>query len=127
MQKNVLIIEDEIFISMVLEQTFANFGYNVLATIRYGEEVIDKLSEMDPKPDLITMDIHLAGDQTGIQTTSLINEKYPEIPIIYLTAYSDKATEKEIIKTNYVDVMYKPFKDTRLKEVLNKVFPDEVT
>ncbi|MBL4655513.1 MAG: response regulator [Bacteroidia bacterium] len=58
MQKNVLIIEDEIFISMVLEQTFANFGYNVLATIRYGEEVIDKLSEMDPKPDLITMDIH---------------------------------------------------------------------
>ncbi|MBL4655512.1 MAG: hypothetical protein JKY33_06795 [Bacteroidia bacterium] len=56
----------------------------------------------------------------------MINEKYPEIPIIYLTAYSDKATEKEISKTNYVDVMYKPFKDSQLKEVLNKVFPDEV-
>jgi len=127
MQKNVLIIEDEIFISMVLEQTFNNFGFNVLEVIRYGEEVLEKLTEMDPKPDLITMDIHLAGEQTGTQTTGLINEKFPDIPIIYLTAYSDTATERDIKKTNYVDIMYKPFENSQLEKILQKVFPDEAT
>ena len=123
----VMIVEDEVFISLVLQKTFERWGFEVLGVVRYGEEVLDTIEELGEVPDIMTMDIHLAGEQTGIQTTAQINEKYPDIPIIYCTAYSDEATRIEIEKTKYADVTFKPFQDLALREIVERVLgPIEV-
>jgi len=120
--KNVLIIEDEVFISMVIEQALENLGHNVLDVVRFGEDVMEELDSLDELPDLITCDIHLAGDQTGVETVREINGKYADMPVIYITAYSDEKTIDEINTTNYSGVIYKPFQPDQLKAEIDKIF-----
>jgi PAS domain S-box-containing protein len=77
----------------------------------YGEEAV-VLAEKKP-PDLICMDIELMGKIDGIETARKIHE-HADIPIIYLTAYSDStrfARAKETVPYNYI---VKPFSEREL-------------
>ncbi|MBL4655345.1 MAG: response regulator [Bacteroidia bacterium] len=124
MTKNILIIEDEVFISMILEDTLEKFGYNVIDKIRFGEEVMEKLDVYPNKPDLVFSDIYLAGDMSGIDSAKLIKEKY-DIPIIFMSAFSDEGTIKEAETVDHYDYIFKPFDEEKLEETLKNLFKEE--
>lgn len=90
--KKILLVEDSYFIAMVLGEFLKKNGYDI-DTVTTGEGAIQKSCGQLP-PDIILMDIELAGEMNGIDAAQIII-KHNEIPIIFLTANaSDKVIDK---------------------------------
>lgn len=109
--KTILIVEDEALIAMDIETKLKNSGYEIVETAFSGEEAIKKVKEL--KPDLILMDIYLNGDLDGIETAAIINT-FRDIPIIYLSAFSDENTFERIKRTNPYGFINKPISNELL-------------
>ena len=107
----VLIVEDEMIISMEIKQKLFGMGYTVVGQAITGESAIQKAGET--KPDIILMDIRLKGDMDGITAAKRIIELY-DYPIIFLTAHSDKATLERAIAVSPSGYLLKPFKEREL-------------
>ncbi|WP_373839427.1 response regulator [Methanospirillum sp.] len=107
----ILIVEDEMLISMEIKQKLMEMGYNVVGQAITGESAIQKAGEK--KPDLILMDIRLKGELDGITAAKRVMELY-DIPIIFLTAHSDKATLERAIAVSPSGYLLKPFKGREL-------------
>jgi len=88
-EKIIQIVEDEGLIALHLTQMLKKAGYSVTDPFYSGEMALQAL-EKSPTPDLILMDIGLAGSLDGIETAKKIRHQYT-IPIIFLTAYSDRS------------------------------------
>jgi len=94
MQKNkkILMVEDSKFVVNIIGNFLNENGY-VTESVSTGEEAVQKSCEDFP-PDLILMDIELAGNMDGIEAARRII-KYRETPIIFLTSNtSDKIINK---------------------------------
>jgi CheY-like chemotaxis protein len=86
--ETILVVEDEGLIALHLTELLEKAGYRVGGPAYSGEMVLRDLAS-SPLPDLILMDIALAGKLDGIETARQIREQYP-IPVIFLTAYSSQ-------------------------------------
>lgn len=109
------IVEDELIVSLEIKETLRRLGYEVVARVTTGEEAIEKGGEL--RPDLILMDIRLAGEMDGITAAKTIINMY-DIPIIFLTAHSDEATLKRAIEVSPSGYLLKPFNE---KELLTNI------
>lgn len=107
----ILIVEDEMIISMEIKQKLREMGYSVVGQAITGESAIQKAGET--LPDLILMDIRLKGEMDGITAAKRIMELF-DLPIIFLTAHSDKATLERAISVSPSGYLLKPFKDREL-------------
>jgi two-component system, response regulator PdtaR len=83
----ILIVEDERLLSKDLARSLDNLGYEIAGMFTTGEEALQAAGTT--KPDLILMDIKLAGELDGIETARLIREHH-DTAIVYLTGYSEK-------------------------------------
>lgn len=85
----VLIVEDESIIAKDLQTILTEAGYDVPFTAANSRDALKYTEELSP--DLILMDVIIQGPVDGITTAQMINHVY-DIPIIFLSAFSDKAT-----------------------------------
>ena len=108
---NVLIVEDESIVAMDLRHRLENFGYTVAGHAISGKRALELADEK--KPEIILMDIHLKGDLDGIQTAEIIKERH-DIPILYLTAYSDQQTLDRAKVTEAFGYILKPYHEREL-------------
>jgi PAS domain S-box-containing protein len=106
-----LVVEDESIVAMDIKHRAEGLGYHVLNIASSGEEAIEKTDE--DRPDLILMDIVLKGKMDGIQAAQIIRDKY-DIPVVYLTAYSDEKTLGRAKLTGPFGYIIKPFEDREL-------------
>jgi len=116
---NILIVEDENIIALDIRAMLEDLGYKVSAIVSSGEESIQKASKM--KPDLVLMDIKLKGSLDGVSAGQEIFRQF-QIPIVYLTAYSDQATINRINNGkngNPSTVINKPFDEGELQTIIN--------
>ena len=88
-KKKIMLVEDEAVTALDLEANLRGLGYEVTAVVTSGEEAVRMAAELHP--DLILMDITLAGPMSGIEAAALIR-KSNAIPIVYLTAHADAKT-----------------------------------
>ncbi len=110
-QEKILIVEDERIIALDLQRRLMRFGYPDPVITTNG---LDALKAIDSnRPDIILMDIMLSSDFDGIETATIINEKY-NIPLIFLTAYSDEKTVERAKKAEPYGYILKPFKEKEL-------------
>ncbi len=84
----ILIIEDEALIARELQNRLKHMGWEVVGTA-FGEEAVELAIER--RPDLILSDINLRHGLSGIDVTQRI-QKSMDVPVVFLTAYSDKDT-----------------------------------
>ncbi|MFQ6038883.1 MAG: response regulator [Candidatus Aminicenantales bacterium] len=112
----ILIVEDENIIALDIRSMLEDLGYMVSGVVSSGEESIEKASQM--KPDLILMDIKLKGTIDGVRAGEEIHKQF-RIPVIYLTAYSDKATLSRINNNGFKTVLHKPFDEGELQSVIH--------
>lgn len=110
-----LIVEDESIVALDIKQRAENLGYVVVDIASAGEEAIDKTEKLSP--DLILMDIVIKGDMDGIEAAQIIRTNY-NIPIIYLTAYSDEKTLERAKLTGPFAYITKPFEDRELRSAI---------
>jgi PAS domain S-box-containing protein len=111
----ILIVEDDKSVALVTSRMLQNMQYKITG-IAASCEATFKLIESD-KPDLILMDIMIEGKMDGIETARLIKEKY-DIPVVYLTAYSDNESINRAKETDPFGYLIKPFNQADLKSTV---------
>jgi CheY-like chemotaxis protein len=113
----VLIVEDDMLLSLVEGRIVERLGYEVLAKAVNGREAIEKAKKHEP--DVILMDISLKGDLDGIDTMKEIRA-FSAVSVIYLSGNSDKHNRERARKTNPVDYLVKPISADALVQPLKK-------
>lgn len=99
--KKILIIEDEALVARELKSRLTQMGCEVVG-IAYGNEGIELARRT--QPDLLLTDIHLKDGEDGIDMARTIQAER-DVPVVFLTAYSDEATvsrAKEVAPYGYI-------------------------
>ena len=111
MNKRIYIVEDEIIVSMEIQDRLMRLGYLVSGTAVSGEEALEEIP--NSRSDLVLMDIRLSGSLGGIETVELLKE-FVNIPVVFITAYSDKRTIDRMIAVDPAGYILKPISDLEL-------------
>lgn len=101
-----LIVEDEILIAEELRDRLLHLGFSVIGAVDSADEGVAIATR--ERPDLVLMDIRLKGKKDGIKAAQEIRQQI-DIPIIYLTAYSDQRTVERAKRTDHDGYILKPF------------------
>ncbi len=117
-EATILIVEDDGLIALYLTELLEKAGYRVIGQAYSGEMVLRDL-EKSPQPDLILMDIGLAGSLDGIETARQIGQRF-SIPLIFLTAYTSESTLDRMKTVAPVGYIVKPFQDKDLLALVRK-------
>ena len=83
---------------------------------RHGESEALVLADQ-LRPDLVLMDIQLAGEMDGIAAAQAIRERFA-IPVVFLTAFVGDATLERAKVTEPFGYIIKPFQDRELRTVI---------
>jgi len=102
----ILVVEDESIVARDIADMLKEQGYDVPAIALSGEQALQKTGQI--QPDLVLMDIVLKGDVDGIEAAEQIRRRF-DIPVIYLTAYTDEQTVKRAKITEPFGYITKPF------------------
>jgi DNA-binding LytR/AlgR family response regulator len=101
----IAIVEDEIIIAETIGLMLEELGYTVCwQATRYGEAV--NLLDQD-LPDLLLLDIQIAGKLDGIDLAKLVEEQY-RLPYIFITANADAATIERAKQVRPMAYLTKP-------------------
>lgn len=111
-RKRIFIVEDEVITAMEIRDRLQSLGFHVTGEAATGEDALVKIQ--NEPPDLVLMDIKLKGKMDGVEAGRIIKERY-DIPIIFLSAYSDETTISRARKTQPFSYLLKPFSDKELK------------
>lgn len=112
---SILIVEDDVIIGEDMKSSIETLGYRITGTATSGEAAIEKIKA--EQPDFVMMDIVLRGKLNGIETAKILNEKY-NVPIIFVSAYSDQMTKDRINAVSHYGHLMKPFQLEEIKMVL---------
>lgn len=109
--KRILVVEDEHIVAIGIKKMLKSLGYTVTGIASSGEDAISKAESTFP--DLVLMDIMLKGDIDGIEAAEAIRNII-DVPIIYLTAYSDNKVLERAKTTSPYGYIVKPFDEKDL-------------
>ncbi|MCE9531671.1 MAG: response regulator [Planctomycetes bacterium] len=113
----ILIAEDERIVAMNLQCSLVRMGYLVLEVVASGEDAV--ANAIAQQPDLVLMDISLEGEMDGVEAARIIRER-SNIPVVYLTAYSNSDIVNRAKVTQPGGYVLKPFVDHELREAVEK-------
>ncbi|MDD2896529.1 MAG: response regulator [Aliarcobacter sp.] len=111
----ILIVEDESIVALDIKRILTNLQYEVTNMANDYYSAIDSVQRN--RPDIILMDVNLGKGKDGIETAKEIQLNH-DIPIIYITAYSDENTINRAISTNPMGYLLKPFKKDEIKSII---------
>ncbi len=112
---DVLIIEDEFFISRDLAKIVTSLGHRVVATARTHAQA--RVAAAKFRPGLILADVHLADDSSGIEAVNEIIEGL-NAPVIFITAYPEKLLTGLRPEPTYI--IAKPYRVQEIKAVVSQ-------
>jgi PAS domain S-box-containing protein len=111
----VLIVEDESIVAEDIKSSLQMNGYTVPETASSGKDAIEKAKEFNP--DIVLMDIVIKGNMDGIETAKQIRSLL-DIPVVYLTAFSDEKIIERVKLTEPFGYLIKPFNKRELTVTL---------
>jgi PAS domain S-box-containing protein len=112
---NILIVEDELISSKLLQNYLIEMGHRVIGIVPSGEEAI--AFAIENELDLILMDIELAGKLDGIETIDIIRQT-KEIPTLFLTGQTDKAILEKAKAVEPIGYLLKPVQPIQLEIII---------
>ena len=107
----ILVVEDEHIVAMGIKKMLKSLGYTVTGVASSGEDAISKAESTFP--DVVLMDIMLKGDMDGVEAAREIRERF-DVPVVYLTAYSDNNILERAKITEPFGYIIKPFDEKDL-------------
>jgi CheY-like chemotaxis protein len=115
----VLIVEDDIIIAYDVKNTLEKYGYKIFDIVLSAEDAIASVEKN--KPDLVIMDIILAGEMSGLEAAKVIAEKYSG-NIVFLSALADVKTLQLAGDISSLGYIIKPFQDNVLISKIDNAF-----
>ncbi|MBI5725826.1 MAG: response regulator [Planctomycetes bacterium] len=107
----IFIVEDELITAENIRASLVKSGYTVTGIASSGEAALSAIKR--DVPNLVLLDIKLKGSMDGIETAKHIAGRH-DIPVIYLTAFTDAALVERAKLTASYGYMVKPFEDREL-------------
>ena len=111
----VMIVEDEVVIALRLQQRLTSMGFDITGIAYTGEEAVEKARSL--RPDLILMDIMIPGKLDGIATANIVKAEL-DIPVVFLTAFSEDNIIERAKQTEPYGFILKPFQDREIKATI---------
>ena len=100
------IVEDEALVADTIQDALQDLGYDVATpAVSYARAL--RMIEQE-SPDLLLLDIQLAGKKDGIELAKVVGEEY-DLPFIFLTSHADQATVDRAKEVNPPAYLVKPF------------------
>lgn len=106
MSSNILIVEDEHIVALDLKMSLEDLGHHVVATVAFGEQVLENACKH--QPDLVLMDIKLAGTMRGTEAARLVHQ-HLQLPVIFLSAFCDSAILEQARHSLPYGYLIKPY------------------
>jgi DNA-binding LytR/AlgR family response regulator len=106
-QIKVLIAEDDVLIAEHLKSVLEKHKFQNIDLAHTKKEAFEKM--LNNLPDVVLLDIRMDKEHTGIEISEYIMKNY-DLPVIFITALSDKRTLDSALKTNPYGYIIKPFK-----------------
>jgi len=123
----ILVVEDERIVASAIKEVLRFMGYEVSGIVDSASEAIASVAAQ--APDLVLMDIRLRGESDGVDAALEIQERFG-VPVVYVTAYADKAMKQRATLTGPCGYVVKPFSQEELRAAveaaLQQVRGDEV-
>ncbi len=105
-----MVVEDESIVRLDVVMMLEDAGYEVIAQAGDGESAIEKAFSL--KPDLIIMDIKMPK-LNGLKASEIISKR-TNIPILLLTAYSQREYIDKAKQANIMGYLVKPISEANL-------------
>ena len=120
--KKIWILDDDKSIRWVLQKALEKNNYNVVAFGNTNEAINQFNHDM---PDLIVSDIKMPGE-SGLQFLEKVKGKFPNIPVIIMTAFSDLDSAVDSFSHGAYEYLPKPFDIDNAISVINSAFKDKI-
>lgn len=116
----VLIVDDEKYVRMGIKSDtdWALIGCEVVGEACNGLEALE-VAEKE-RPDLVVSDIRMPK-MDGIELAEKLIEKYPNIKVIFLTAYNEFEYARQAVRIGVSDYLLKPFSDGELEGSIQRL------
>lgn len=115
----ILLVDDEVIAAMMLQTELKKHGMTNTRYVTTGEKAI--LSAREFPPDLILMDIRLAGQIDGIEAAREIKTTL-DVPILFMTGYDDRETRDRAERIQPLAFLVKPLNFMTILEILEMHF-----
>src|SRR4051794_34328498 len=109
--RRVLIVEDNAFVADQCEEALAGARHQVVGTVPTAEDAVRVAHE--PRPDLVLMDVYLAGPRDGVDAATEIFQRLG-VRSIFISALFEDALRARAERARPIGWLAKPFSDTRL-------------
>lgn len=110
--RTILLVDDDPEVRAVTLQMLESIGYNV----RQAKNGVEALTMISDTIDLVLTDFAMPG-MTGGELASLIHEKHPAMPVLFVTGYADT----DVLGLEGSSVVQKPFNESDLRNKLHQV------
>ncbi|WP_457556133.1 response regulator [Candidatus Pyrohabitans sp.] len=114
----ILVVDDAAFMRMMLKNILGKNGHQIVGEAQNGAEGVEKYREL--RPDVVTMDI-IMPEVNGIEAVKKIMSIDPEAKIVMVSALGQEAMVKEALEAGARDFIVKPFKESKVLEVIEKL------
>ncbi len=111
----IMIVEDEAVIALKLQERLTTMGYEVVDITHSGDEAVEKARSL--LPDLMLLDIMIPGKLDGITVAEIVKAEL-DIPVIFLTAYSEDKIIERAKQTEPYGYIVKPMHNRELKATI---------
>lgn len=121
-QKKVLIVEDNLILSLLEERLLTKMGYKVVGKVTSGEKAVKVYKEM--KPDFVIMDISLSGKMDGFEATNRMRE-HADVPVIFVSGNSDRYEKICMTERGFSEFVSKPFTYKDLADPISRIWDEK--
>ncbi|MBN2547057.1 MAG: response regulator [Spirochaetes bacterium] len=114
----VIIVEDDVLIRLLTNKILMRNKCTIVGETSYAEESIEMARNFNP--DLICMDIKLAGNMDGIEAAKIL-DKTSKIPIVFISAYDYQNKIDQLKLKNKKFFLEKPIDEKKLVDIIDKI------
>lgn len=119
-----LLVEDHVLVRQSIRAFLEGEAFEVVGEASTGYEAVQLAVEL--QPDLIIMDLHLP-EMSGIEATRRIRRECPDVRVIALTAYNEKAYQRALHEAGADGFVLKTAEFSELVQVIRQVMENGTT
>jgi CheY-like chemotaxis protein len=116
----VLVVEDDTFVAELAADMLSELGFES-NVVHSAKEALERMASGD-KPKLVFSDIVMPGGITGVELARKLRDRFPELPILLTTGYSEQVAE-----SHGFPVLQKPYQLDALAGALGDLLKQEIS
>lgn len=113
-----VVVDDAPLMRQMLKKILEKQRFEIVGEAGDGNEAIEVVEKT--KPHLVTMDITMPV-MDGLQSLSVIKREHPEIQVVVVSAFGERANILEAIRLGASNFIVKPFDEPKVVRVINSV------